>query len=1122
MKRHLALLAVVGGVVGIAFLMIGSPGIRAAGHRAAPLDVVINEVAWSGTLDDSYDEWIELYNNTGADIDLVGWTLVAGDGTPSIALNGIIVAQGYYLLERTDDEAVWDIPADQIYSGALEDVGEELVLRDAGDNPIDSANGDGGGWPGGTGSSGTPPRASMERIWPGQAGSDENWGTNDGVIRNGLGKSGTPINGTPRARNSATPLPGADMSVEKQGPSNISAGARITYTIILSNSGDITAYAAWLTDVLPAQVEFVTHTAPYPFDHPEPDMLVWDLGTVLTTTAVTPLSFTLVGQVDEGGSGELTNAVTVTSATTESNPADNHDTVVTVVGSGQLTPVVLIEALYYDAYEYGHVDEAFRLMNISSVTASIGGWGVTDQDSSPATFAPGTVLAPGQAIWCTREATAFERQFGFKADYEYGDDTDQDVPDMGGGTPRFSDDDECILLDANGQALDVLVYGNGVPPAGGWDGESVQPWTSGSSFGAQGQILYRKRDQSTGLPVADTDMAVDWAQDPSDHTDGRKVLYPGWDLDAFFFPRRITETATLTVSVAPDNVFGAVASILAGAQESIQIEAYTFGSRELAEVLLERMGHGVSVTLLLEGAPSFTGISSQEKWIARQLYEAGAQVLFMINDSDADVHDRYENQHAKFIVVDGRIALIGSENLNYTGMPADDRGNGTAGRRGVYLMTDAPGVVARIQAVLEADADPIHHGDVVGCEHHFDMCEPPLGFEPEWTPDWTTYTVQFPAPLASKGLIAFEVVHSPENSLRTRDGLLGLLNRAGPGDTILVEQFYEHVHWGPSDGTPEADPNPRLEAYLDAARRGARVRILLDKHFDQGGENAATVAYLLEIALAEGLDLRARLADPTFMGLHNKMVLVQIGGRGYVHAGSINGSEVSSKANREMALQVQSDEAYDYLKAVFDYDWTHLSPFRFLPMVFSGFQAPRITDHLVVSEVYYGTIPEKEWVEIYNPTAKAVSLDDYKLGDAVHADDAEGMYRFPPGTNIAPYGLVVVAVTASGFREDFPDRQPDFEIVNSDPTVPDLWNYLAWGTWEWGLSNDGDEVLLLNGDDMVVDAVVYGDGSYPGVEPHPGGIDYGHSLERYPIWLDTDDCSVDFRDWPFPNPGELP
>jgi RHS repeat-associated protein len=51
------------------------------------------------------------------------------------------------------------------------------------------------------------------------------------------------------------------------------------------------------------------------------------------------------------------------------------------------------------------------------------------------------------------------------------------------------------------------------------------------------------------------------------------------------------------------------------------------------------------------------------------------------------------------------------------------------------------------------------------------------------------------------------------------------------------------------------------------------------------------------------------------------MVLVKAGGERWVHVGSINGSEASSKVNREMALQVESDEVYEYLAEVFWCDW---------------------------------------------------------------------------------------------------------------------------------------------------------------------------------------------------------
>ena len=78
---------------------------------------------------------------------------------------------------------------------------------------------------------------------------------------------------------------------------------------------------------------------------------------------------------------------------------------------------------------------------------------------------------------------------------------------------------------------------------------------------------------------------------------------------------------------------------------------------------------------------------------------------------------------------------------------------------------------------------------------------------------------------------------------------------------------------------------------ISAARRGATVRLLLDGFFDDGREpdsNRATCDLVKAIASAEDLDLRCALGNRTGLGLHNKMILAQIDGKGYVFVGSIN------------------------------------------------------------------------------------------------------------------------------------------------------------------------------------------------------------------------------------------
>ena len=166
--------------------------------------VVINEVAWAGTASGlAEDEWIELYNPGSTPIDITDWVLKStSDPSPDILLNGIIPAGGYFLLERDDDATVSDISADQIYTGSLSNSGEKLFLYDASNKVIDTANGNGSGWPRGSSST----YGTMERI-ANTSDSDTAWVTNVGSPKNGKNANGGDILGTPKRANTIGPTP---------------------------------------------------------------------------------------------------------------------------------------------------------------------------------------------------------------------------------------------------------------------------------------------------------------------------------------------------------------------------------------------------------------------------------------------------------------------------------------------------------------------------------------------------------------------------------------------------------------------------------------------------------------------------------------------------------------------------------------------------------------------------------------------------------------------------------------------------------------------------------------------------------------------------------------------------
>jgi len=1361
-----------------------TPAARAA-STAAPGDVVINEVAWAGTAASSWDEWIELYNNTAQPITLTNWIIAFSDGSPdTITCTGVISPNAYFLLERA--QKATDIPADLVYGGSqMQNGGEIMTLKDNNGTIIDTANGNGGPWPAGSAS---PGYYSMERIAPLAPDSDANWASNDGLTRNGLGADDQPINGTPKTRNSAS-SPAADLVIEKSGPAEVTAGARVSFTLRLRNVGNITATDLRLTDTLPLALDLITHTSSLTFSQPTSHTLVWQLdelsisagfnasivltadvrldaggfvhNRVVAATGVTetafannvstattfihwlepdlsvaktgpltatpgqlitytlrlsntgditaatlrltdslpasvtfitqtsdlsfsrdanqlfwtagdvpagapPLLITVTAQVNATAQGALVNVITATTASTEtltenntaewitevaiphppapdlsaaksgpataapgeritytlrlSNtgqaaavavrltdtlpagvaflaqtgpfsfthdgqqllwtvgdlPAGDPPLLITVRGEISPTAIgiiqnvvtattatsetttannravwetqliggapeahVLINALLYDGYLYyqsKEQDEALQLVNVGVAPADLSSWKICDaaENGSCATIVSGTLVA-GESVWLAQSATAFYTSFGALPGLAIAE-LQPGVLALSGAWPGYANDgDEAVLFDAQGTITDMLVYRNGDTSAWHWSGAALQPWSNAGLYAAEGQILYRRLDESTGLPVADTHTAADWAQYADDPVFGRRVRYPGWDLEAFYHPLSVTQAASLTVGVAPDHAAQVALAAIASAHSQIDVSVYTLRHPGVISSLLQRAGAGVSVTLLLEGDPAALSKTSpdwyQEMWACQELEQTGnGACWFMVNDAGSGAFDRYTYLHTKYLLIDRSQVVISTQNLTGGGMPDDDPSNGTSGSRGVVLWTDAPAVVARVAEIFDHDLDPAHHADLrAWAPDGGEYGPPPLDFTPTLSvTDHTTYTVVFSQPLTISDTLAFELFTAPEASLRQSDALFGLLARAGIGDQVYVEQLDERAAWG-SD--PDADPSLRMQAYIAAARRGARVRILLnsgafDADYYDATTNRAAADYASAIARVENLDLVAALGDPTQYGIHNKMALVWLDDAGgYVHVGSLNGSETSSKANRELAIHVQSDAVYDYLKAVFDWDW-YISRPLYLPLVMSNWSAPAPpVGYPVISEVLYNPIGDAdpdEWVEIYNPTDQPVDLSGWRLGDVGPAGECgSGLYTFPAGAALPPGGAIVVARQAADVIGFTPDFEFVIDLLRNDPAVPDMNPAGAWEGFGFALGNAGDEVILLDAGAAPVDALVYGSGSYPGVAAHPGVSAAGHSLERRPAIYDTDDCSADFVERYPPEPGQV-
>lgn len=105
--------------------------------------VLVSEIAWMGTAGFPANEWVELVNDGDA-IDLTNWILRI-EGKKDIALMGSISGNGYYLIERTDDETVPGVAADLVSPfGGFVDAGATLILLDSAGKERDRVNGSDG------------------------------------------------------------------------------------------------------------------------------------------------------------------------------------------------------------------------------------------------------------------------------------------------------------------------------------------------------------------------------------------------------------------------------------------------------------------------------------------------------------------------------------------------------------------------------------------------------------------------------------------------------------------------------------------------------------------------------------------------------------------------------------------------------------------------------------------------------------------------------------------------------------------------------------------------------------------------------------------------------------------
>jgi uncharacterized repeat protein (TIGR01451 family) len=129
----------------------------------------------------------------------------------------------------------------------------------------------------------------------------------------------------------------ADFAVTKSGPTTVTAGNNITYTIVVTNNGPSDAQTVTLTDATPAGTTFVsenqTNGPAFNCTSPSAGGTGNVVCTIATLAAGASATFSIVDRVSGTTTGgtTITNAATVSSSNPDSNPTNNTASATTIV-----------------------------------------------------------------------------------------------------------------------------------------------------------------------------------------------------------------------------------------------------------------------------------------------------------------------------------------------------------------------------------------------------------------------------------------------------------------------------------------------------------------------------------------------------------------------------------------------------------------------------------------------------------------------------------------------------------------------------------------------------------------------------------------------------------------------
>lgn len=526
-------------------------------------------------------------------------------------------------------------------------------------------------------------------------------------------------------------------------------------------------------------------------------------------------------------------------------------------------------------------DEYLVLSNRGPESVNLLDWKVSDGEGVIRLL--GGMLLPGQTLSVSENASSYASAYGRAPDIQVVGWSSGDMVEVTGRFRLADAGDGLELISPEGMVVDVVVYGDAVPPPSGWSGAPVPPLRPG-------EVIRRSMDSA----VVDTDTASDW-------TRFREFRYGYTDNGSMSC---VVPAGCITSFTSPDCSLDVVLETISGATSSVRVCSYELSSPSVCNGLLEAASKGVEVQVLVDAVP-VGGMSIAEVECLSCLSRRGVDVRVLGGNLDSGVVRHVGALHAKYMVVDDAILVAMSENFVEDGVPVDR----LFGNRGWGISVSDCVIASCISSVFDDDSR-LDRSDVWPWieDLRFDAtAEVPIA-------SITEHCEGMLSPEVSSEEAIVSLYLSPDAS-SDRPFLQSLISS---DDDVTFEQFQAELEWT-TRWSSEPILNPVVDAVCRVLRGGGSARGIFDGTWYNVEDNSEVKEHLNTVALASGQAPSFVLLpeESPITTLHNKGLL--LGSSSVVS--SNNWVYASFARNRELAVVVESDDVSSYFSDAFELDW---------------------------------------------------------------------------------------------------------------------------------------------------------------------------------------------------------